>query len=646
MTTCFGKKLSGNIINSTTNYSLHGSHVDIIDVHEEEICPVRNFSAIFFNQWHWSPFTGQEICKKIGMEVAFAANEEDKSNILFYFQNIHLGYNSWIQTPLHKRDDGSWANMNTNETSILQWGENNPTKEVYSRMVLKLEDNDILIESQGTNIHTPVLCTADHHKAYQNDSFVSANYPFRLFVKILGLCSSSNFDYRFVFVMEENYVWVGRYGSEIRFIEDGNWKFTSERYMKGGKKEYPVFATKIAASHRSLALGLYDVNFQDDVCTKGKENKMVKITITACNDVEFTCFDGNCVAMDHRCDRIVDCPDSSDEKGCRITKIDKTTYIPEYPPITADDQRNPIKIPINISVDILKILEIDEVAEMFKVSFELHTTWLDPRLTYVNLKENTDLNTLTEQEKLDVWSPNIVFGNTESQRKVVIDRDVIAKIKRMGNFEASSRSEAIKSYYFKGGENPITFSRIYDIKFICSYDMAWYPFDLQRCELMFKPFGNSGEYVRFVHRFINYYEKMDLSKYYIKQWRFYSVDTNTGTGVEGTTFRLGLFILLRLLSLVSIYLGRRLLSILTTVFIPSLLLNTIGHITNYFKPFYFESAIAVNLTVMLVLTSMFISVVAALPVTSYIKMIEIWLLFTLLIPFIDVLLTCRIDNLR
>ena len=97
---------------------------------------------------------------------------------------------------------------------------------------------------------------------------------------------------------------------------------------------------------------------------------------------------------------------------------------------------------------------------------------------------------------------------------------------------------------------------------------------------------------------------------------------------------------------VSIYLGRRLLSILTTVFIPSLLLNIIGHITNYFKPFYFESAIAVNLTVMLVLTSMFISVVAGLPVTSYIKMIEVWLLFTLLIPFIDVLLTCRIDNLR
>ena len=140
---------------------------------------------------------------------------------------------------------------------------------------------------------------------------------------------------------------------------------------------------------------------------------------------------------------------------------------------------------------------------------------------------------MTEQEKYEVWSPNIVFANTESQLKVVIDRDVIAKIKRMGNYRSSSRSEAIRSHYFNGIDNPISFSRIYDIEFICSYNMAWYPFDLQRCELRFKPFGNSDVYVRFVNHFINYYDKMDLSKYYIKQWKFYSLETSTGSGVEG-----------------------------------------------------------------------------------------------------------------
>ena len=100
-------------------------------------------------------------------------------------------------------EDGSWVNMNTNQSSILQWGENHPSKSIYGRMVIKPEENNILIESQGTNIWTPVLCTSDEQKSYQNDTFVSAKYPFRLFVKILGMCSSSYYDYRFVFAMED-----------------------------------------------------------------------------------------------------------------------------------------------------------------------------------------------------------------------------------------------------------------------------------------------------------------------------------------------------------------------------------------------------------------------------------------------------------
>ena len=41
-----------------------------------------------------------------------------------------------------------------------------------------------------------------------------------------------------------------------------------------------------------------------------------------------------------------------------------------------------------------------------------------------------------------------------------------------------------------------------------------------------------------------------------------------------------------------------------TVYVPTVLLNTMGHITVYFKPFFFEAIITVNLTVMLVLTTM------------------------------------------
>ena len=95
-----------------------------------------------------------------------------------------------------------------------------------------------------------------------------------------------------------------------------------------------------------------------------------------------------------------------------------------------------------------------------------------------------------------------------------------------------------------------------------------------------------------------------------------------------------------------IYLGRRLLSIILTVFAPTVILNIVGHASNYFKEFFFEAVISVNVTAMLVLTTMFINVSNNLPKTAYIKMIDIWLLFNLIKPFNDILVTTYMDSLR
>ena len=55
-----------------------------------------------------------------------------------------------------------------------------------------------------------------------------------------------------------------------------------------------------------------------------------------------------------------------------------------------------------------------------------------------------------------------------------------------------------------------------------------------------------------------------------------------------------------------IVLKRRLTNELLTTFLPSLLLLCITYATTYFKSFYFEAALTVNLTVLLVLTTLFI----------------------------------------
>ena len=83
-----------------------------------------------------------------------------------------------------------------------------------------------------------------------------------------------------------------------------------------------------------------------------------------------------------------------------------------------------------------------------------------------------------------------------------------------------------------------------------------------------------------------------------------------------------------------------------TTFFPSLLLMMITFATTFFKPFFFEAALSVNLTTMLVMTTIFISKMEGLPPTSDIKMIDIWLILCQLVPFAQVVLLTAIEYLR
>ena len=88
-----------------------------------------------------------------------------------------------------------------------------------------------------------------------------------------------------------------------------------------------------------------------------------------------------------------------------------------------------------------------------------------------------------------------------------------------------------------------------------------------------------------------------------------------------------------------IVLKRKIMTEIMTTFFPSVLLTLITFATTLFKPIYFEASLSVNLTTMLVMTTLFISVMEKLPSTAYVKMVDIWLIFGQLIPFIEVCLT-------
>ena len=93
-------------------------------------------------------------------------------------------------------------------------------------------------------------------------------------------------------------------------------------------------------------------------------------------------------------------------------------------------------------------------------------------------------------------------------------------------------------------------------------------------------------------------------------------------------------------------LKRKVTTELLTTYLPTILLLLITMVTIFFDKDLFGDVIAVNLTIMLVMTTIFTSKIEELPPTSDMKFIDIWLIFCLVVPFLEVILRTAIECLN
>ena len=111
-----------------------------------------------------------------------------------------------------------------------------------------------------------------------------------------------------------------------------------------------------------------------------------------------------------------------------------------------------------------------------------------------------------------------------------------------------------------------TLSRIHRKEFICVYHIAMYPFDTQRCKIIISLGGNADEFIDLLPGNLEYLGPEDLTIYFIKKTVIHRGSSNKKRVVY-----------------VEVTLGRRLLSTVLTVYLPTILLNIIGFSTNFFK---------------------------------------------------------------
>ena len=214
--------------------------------------------------------------------------------------------------------------------------------------------------------------------------------------------------------------------------------------------------------------------------------------------------------------------------------------------------------------------------------------------------------------------------------------DTELTLTREGDFVGSEQDNVEEINIFEGEFNRITFEQVYTKTFKCTYQLQLYPFDTQvrgtdsknsfSIDILFKARTScihtmiinvrsiidiqvctvnlivrklETSVMAITPHLLDMESETVLTQYLITNWTLtYNNESNVDAGIKMT-----------------LVLKRRILNAILTVYLPTILVLIIVYATNFFKDFFFEAIVTVNLTSLLVLTTLFISVAGSLPQT-------------------------------
>ena len=256
------------------------------------------------------------------------------------------------------------------------------------------------------------------------------------------------------------------------------------------------------ASKVSYVLGKHKWTVTGDVyeCHEGQPYTTY-LKLSGCNPIgEFTCDDGQCVAMEKRCDQVPNCRDQSDERGCQLM-VTKEGYNKNIPPITVkSSDQSTVPVCLNISIELLQIIDMEEQDHKIDLQFQITLEWREnSRVVFQNLKKKKSLNVLSDEEISQIWLPMVFYDNTDQKEATRLgamwEWNTAVSVQREGSHDScetnpscgrSGLEELDEIEMFEGGGNTIEMLQVYTRQFQCKYDLQYYPFDTQvTCGLLF-----------------------------------------------------------------------------------------------------------------------------------------------------------------
>ena len=449
--------------------------IPLVDVYDTQSGPERNLNME----------SCMQHCEKLRSRAPSVTTIEEWNTLKKFFLSYRHRFTFELWVAINDNNvEGEWRDYYTDEVMnhTEAWGKpnaapNGQTRENCASLVKGIDRNPVLDD-------TP--CDTKH--------FCMCMRKPQSYLKLRGLCNNSAI---------ETFYWPRNDPTEIKKLKLSGFQSDIDYNALFGMWSLSYMAQNITgmskASLSSFTLGKHNWTIKGDTgCNKdiNIDSYTTELKMSGCVDGQFTCFDGQCVSMDKRCDQLPNCRDDSDEKGCDILVL-KGGYNRNIPPITSDKKGQKIAVNVNTSIDIFKLVDINEEDYSIEIQFQITLVWKENRATYQNLKVNDSLNALTQDDINKLWLPKVIYENTDQKETTRLGVDweweTKVKVRREGNFTKSGLEIVDETYIYQGNHNSLIMSQTYTHEFQCQYDFMWYPFDTQ---------VNTSKYIELKRNFI------------------------------------------------------------------------------------------------------------------------------------------------
>ena len=285
---------------------------------------------------------------------------------------------------------------------------------------------------------------------------------------------------------------------------------------------------------------------------------------------------------------------------------------------------------ITTKIDIQNIDSIDTVNMLLDVTMEVTFEWYDKVLMFSNLIPDTN-NFIPNEKRELLWNPlrdmvlkNAIIGELQTEKN--FDMSVSAKMA-----EKSNVSNPIENRLFNGSNNPISLTIRMKTKFSCTFNVRKFPFDDQQCPLIMKIYQRRHYKIRFIDNGISYTGETTIDQFSIG--KFHSNITYSNESTKYT---------------IIISMSRIPTNQFLNTFFPTVILWLFGFSTLFIDPNEngFDNRFTGSGTALLVIATLINAVKNDLPLTAYMKFIDIWFLWHVMFVFTIIVYHIVLDLIR